>query len=322
MVRPGGSGRREALLVPPPDHLLSALAGLQVKLLDPDPAQRLHRGQAGQPARRARVVDLPQQVVTVPAISHGQVRALGLAVRQPERIDPLPVHLLPGRVDDTGQPARRRGRQRLQRRPDRLPGQLHPVQVPAPAQDVSGIGPLPHPRPYQAQPAQPGQQRLQQRRLPPAGHQPGPEPAQHAEIEPLIVQLQAEAVLPVQPAPHRISGLPVGQVPGELQHRHHRQLRRGDPRRAPRPVHHAERLVLAPGAQLIPGPHRQRPLPERPPRHPGGTGRHLRPRMRLHRHDDPILRPGTGTREDAGRNPDYGPHHGQRPVQEPTPRAA
>ena len=202
-------------------------------------------------------MDLPQQVVAVPAVPRGQVRAPGLAVRQPEGIDPLPVDLLPGRVDHAGQPARRGGGQRLQRRPDRLPGQLQPVQVPDPPQHMSGVGPLPHPGPDQAELAQPGQQRLQQRRLHPAFDQPGPELAQHAEIEPLIVQLQAQAVLPVQPAPHRIGGLPVGQVPGELQYRDHRQLRRGDPRRAPCPVRRAECLVLVPGAQLITGPHGQ-----------------------------------------------------------------
>ncbi len=34
------------------------------------------------------------------------------------------------------------------------------------------------------------------------------------------------------------------------------------------------------------------------------------------------MRPGTGAGEGAGRTPDYGPHHGQRPVREPTPRVA
>jgi hypothetical protein len=286
-----GSARREALLVPPPDHLLP----VRVKLLDPDPAQRLHRGQPGQPARRPRGMHLAQQVVAVAAVLHGQVRAGGLAGRQPQFSDLLPVNLLPGRVDHPGQPVRRGGGQRLQRRPHALPGQLQPVHLPDPAQHVGGIGPLPHPRPHQAQLTQPGQQRLQQHRLHPAGHQPGPELAQHAEVEPLIAQLQAQAVLPVQPPAHRISGLPVRQVRGELQNRHHRQLRRGDPRRSPHPVRPAERLVRAPRAQPVTGPHRQRPLPERPPGDPGSTGRHLRPRTRLHRHDDPILQPGTGT---------------------------
>jgi hypothetical protein len=134
---------------------------------------------------------------------------------------------------------------------------------------------------------------------------------------PLIVQRQAQAVLPVQPAPHRISGLPVRQVLRELQHRDHRQLRRGDPRRPPHPVRRGERLVLAPGTQLITGPHRQRPLPERPLRDPGGISRHLRPRPWLHAHDDPILRPGTGDKEDTGHNADYHPHHDRRLVHEP-----
>jgi hypothetical protein len=44
--------------------------------------------------------------------------------------------------------------------------------------------------------------------------------------------------------------------------------------------------------------------------------------MRLHRHDDPILRPGTRTGKGTGRTPDYDPHHGRRPAQEPTPRTA
>ena len=308
-----GSGRREAVPGLPPDHLLPALAAVQVKLLDPDQPQCPHRGQPGQPARRARRMDLAQQVVAVAAVLHRQFRAGRLAGGQPDIGDLLPVDLLPGGIDHAGQPVRRGGRQRLQRRPDGLPGQLQPVHLPDPAEHVGGIGPLPHPRPDQAQLTQPGQQRLQQHRLHPAGDQPGPELAQHAEVEPLIVQLQAQAVLPVQPPPHRISGLPVGQVLRELQHRHHRQLRRGDPRRTPHPVRRAEQLVGAPGAQLITSTDGQRPLPERPLRDPGSTGRHLRPRMRLHAHDDPILRPGTGTGEGASRNPNYGQHHDRHP---------
>ena len=54
-----------------------------------------------------------------------------------------------------------------------------------------------------------------------------------------------------------------------LQHRDHRQLRRGNPRRPPRPVGRRERRILIPGTQLIPGPDRQRPLPERFAGHPG-----------------------------------------------------
>src|SRR6266704_1513991 len=152
-----GSGRREALLVPPPDHLLPARAGVQAELLDPDPAQRLHRGQVPQPARRILVAGLPQQVVAVLAVPHRQVRALGLAVRQPEVIDPLPVDLLPGRADHPGQPARRRGRQRLQRRPDTLPGQHPAGSAPgsAPAHGQYRSAAASPPRPGRARPAGP-----------------------------------------------------------------------------------------------------------------------------------------------------------------------
>src|SRR5690348_11809834 len=131
-----GSGRREALLVPPPDHLLPARACLQAELLDPDPAQRLHRGQLPQPARRARIVDLPQQVVAVPAVPHGQVRALSLTVRQPEVIDPLPA----------GPPARTRrspGPASPARRPPAPPAPPGPSPRPAPAGSGPGSGPGP-----------------------------------------------------------------------------------------------------------------------------------------------------------------------------------
>jgi len=40
-----------------------------------------------------------------------------------------------------------------------------------------------------------------------------------------------------------------------------------------------------------------RPLPERPPGDPRGISWHFRPRLRLHRHGDPILRPATGKKK-------------------------
>ena len=222
-----GSARREAVLgVLPPGHLLPVRPGLPVELLDQDQPQRLHRGQLPRHGRGGRGIGLLQQVIAVPGVLRRQFRAGRLALRQPQIGDPLPVDPLPGRVRDRRQPARRGGGQRLQRRPHRLPGQLQPVQLPDPGQHVRGIGPLPHPGFYQAGLLQPGQQQIQQQLLPPAGHQPGPELAQHGKIEPRIGQLQAQAVLPVDPAPHRISRLPVRQVLSELQRRDHRQLRR------------------------------------------------------------------------------------------------
>ena len=136
-------GHARALL--PPDHLLPAscpgsTAGSRSAAA---PAPR-----AVPPASPGRPARAPAPAAsTVPAVLHRQLLAGRLALRQAQVIDPLPVHLLPGRVDHPGQPARRRGGQRLQRRPHRLPGQLQPVQVPDPGQHMRGIGALPPPAP-------------------------------------------------------------------------------------------------------------------------------------------------------------------------------
>ncbi|WSM52241.1 hypothetical protein OG963_00415 [Streptomyces sp. NBC_01707] len=53
--------------------------------------------------------------------------------------------------------------------------------------------------------------------------QPVTELAQHREVEASVVQLQAQAVLPVQTAPDGLRRLPVGQILRVLQHRHQRK---------------------------------------------------------------------------------------------------
>ena len=102
---------------------------------------RVHGGYARMVADGAaggRPVHLLQQVVAVPAVPDHQVLPGGLAPGQVQVIDPGAVHLLPGLIHHPGQPARCRDRQRLQRRPQRLPGQLQPVQRPDRAQHVGG----------------------------------------------------------------------------------------------------------------------------------------------------------------------------------------
>ena len=59
-----------------------------------------------------------------------------------------------------------------------------------------------------------------------ARHQAGAKLAQHGVIEARIGQLQAEQVFPVDPAAHRVGGLPVGQPFHELHERRQRQARR------------------------------------------------------------------------------------------------
>ena len=53
-------------------------------------------------------------------------------------------------------------------------------------------------------------------------NKPLSEPRQHRVIESRISQFQAQGVLPVDPTPNGVSGLPIGQILGELQDRDQR----------------------------------------------------------------------------------------------------
>ena len=114
--------------------------------------------------------------------------------------------------------------------------------------------------------------------------EPGPELRQHTEVEPRIIQLQPEAVLPVDPSPYRLAGLPIGQVAGKLQRCRQRQL----PRRQPRPPTSRERrrepLVTEQLAQLVADPHSQCRPRERCTGHFRRQRRNLGQPTRPHRH--------------------------------------
>ena len=113
------------------------------------------------------------------------------------------------------------------------------------------------------------------------------------------VEHKPVAISPASARPPRLAHSPRA-TSCRKQHRHHRQLRRAQPRLAPHRIHDGEIRIRIPRPQLIADPDGQRPAPaERRLRHPGGSIRNLRPRLRLHRHDDPILRPGTGTGKGA-----------------------
>ena len=100
------------------------------------------------------------------------------------------------------------------------------------------VGPLPAARLEQAPRLAGLQQLAQQPLLGAAREQARAELAQHRVVEAGVGQLQPEQVLPVDPRPHRLGGLPVGQVLAELQD--------GDQRQAPR----RQARLAEPGEQV------------------------------------------------------------------------
>ena len=67
-----------------------------------------------------------------------------------------------------------------------------------------------------------GQQQIQDLFLQPVIDEPLSKPRQHRVIESWISQFQAQGVLPVDPTPYGVSGLPIGQILDELQDRDQR----------------------------------------------------------------------------------------------------
>src|SRR6266566_7724105 len=131
---------------------------------------------------------------------------------------------------------------------------------------------------------QPGQGQVQEPVRPPLLQQPLAEVTQHAVMEARIIQIEAERVLEVDPAPHRLGSVTVGQIEQELQHAHRRELRRRDPR-APVPgIPPGEVLVRPQAVEPVPHPHRCRPGRVASPRHPRGQLRDLDPQAGTDRH--------------------------------------
>ena len=300
------------LLLPPLDHLRPVCAHDAGVVLQQHPAQDLHRGGLPQPGRGPLVVNGLQQREPVTAVGDGQFLPLLLRQRGPPAGDRGAVAAGPAGVQHARGPARVRRGQRLQRRPHALPGQLQPVQRRDRRAHVRGVGPLLPARLHQTVRLQALQQRVQRGPLKPGARDLRAELRQHRVVEPRVIELQAQQVLPVQRPAHLLSGHPVGQIPRLLQHRHQRQPRRGPPRAAPHPERDREVIIVQPLAQLVTDRHRQRwhGLPGPAVHRPDSRGDHgvrLRPRGRLHRHDTPILQPERGGRQRPRQDHDH--HH-------------
>ncbi|GGL60238.1 hypothetical protein GCM10014719_71680 [Planomonospora parontospora subsp. antibiotica] len=156
---------------------------------------------------------------------------------------------------------------------------------------MRGIGPLTPAAPQKAQLTQPLQEQLKDVFLLAVRDQAGAKAAEHREVEPRIGQLQAQRVLPLDPAPHRVGGLPIGQVLGVLQHRYQRQLPGRQAGAPTRPEHARELGIGEQRAQRVADAHRHRAFGEGGPCHPRGQLGDLRPWTRPHRHRSTILSP-------------------------------
>jgi hypothetical protein len=112
----------------------------------------------------------------------------------------------------------------LQRGADCFKDQFQAGEFPGGGQDLGGIGPLPptfldHPRvtyPVQSQ----GQKLVGAVVL----AQAVTEVREHAVVETGVVQVHGQGVLEVDPTPHRLGCLPIGEIEQELQHTDRGQL--------------------------------------------------------------------------------------------------
>ena len=115
-------------------------------------------------------------------------------------------------ADPLLQPVRVGGGQRLQRGPHAFSHEFQPVQRRHRRDHMGGVGALLAARLDQPRGHQAFQQRIEYHLLQPRIRHPGPELDQHRRIEARVIKGQAQQVLPVDPGPHRLGRLPVGQV--------------------------------------------------------------------------------------------------------------
>nr|WP_260725708.1 hypothetical protein [Dactylosporangium roseum] len=178
-------------------------------------------------------------------------------------------------------PARADPGDRLQRRPQGLPDRLDPVQPPHPGDHVRGVRSLPATSADQPGGLEPVEHQFQQRVRAFVDDQPGPELGEYRRVEPGVVEVQAQGVLPGNAVGHRLRRVGIGQVVPKLQDRHHGQQGRGQARLSERGVHPGEPAAGEVGVgeqrtQRVAHPHLIGPTPMNLPRQPGSGLRDLR----------------------------------------------
>ena len=280
---PGGARRQLVIGAPP----WRAVIVRGVVVLHPDPPQRLDRRNLAQPCRGRRRPHRLQELRPIRADLERQRLAGRRVGRQAVGVQPSAVAVGPRGWARPMQPVRCHRRERVQRVAQRLADRLQPVEGPDRRHHRGRVGPLPPARPDQPRRPTARQQQVEEQRLLRAHQQPRAERAQHRVVEAGVVQRQAERVLPVDPASHRLGGLAVGEPLGERHQRHQRHLRRGE---GGLPARREERRKVPIGveaAQLVVHPQVDIALGEGCPCHPRGVLRHQLDGLRVQRHDSP-----------------------------------
>ena len=248
-------------------------------VLEEDLPQGLHLG-AEQQVRVAGGQVLDQPAAISPGLVHPGLRP-GRVLAQAGR---AAVAAAPVVIDQAFQRVAGGAGELLQGRAHRLGDQLQPGQVPHRSQDMGGVGALGGPLADQPGLLQPGQGQVKEPVRPPLRQQPVAEIAQHAVVEARIVEIEAERVLEVDAAPHRLGGIAVREIEQELQHAHRGQLSRRDPGPPIPGIPAGEVLVRPQAVEPVPHPHRRRPGRVAGPRHPRGQLRDLDPQAGTDRH--------------------------------------
>ncbi|GGX36334.1 hypothetical protein GCM10010341_67270 [Streptomyces noursei] len=146
----------------------------------------------------------------------------------------------------------------LQRGTDRLGDQFQPGQVTHGGQDVGGVGALRGALAHQPGFLQAGQREVEEAIGAVALGETVAEIGQHTVVEAGVVQLHGHRVLEVDPAAHRLGGLPVRQAEQELQHADGGQLGGREARTPVTRIPVRKVLVTPQPVQAVSHPHRCR----------------------------------------------------------------
>src|SRR5215213_1523283 len=246
--------------------------------------QRLHHRHYAGRSRRARIVQGIEQEEPIRADLQREGFALLPALGEAIVLNAMRIALEPSRLSDHANPVRNNGGQIIESGAQRLSDEFQKMEVMHGSQHMRAVGALLAARFDQTASLELLEHGVQQQMLCLAGDKAGPELGEHAEVEPGISQLEPQGVLPVDPGPDSVSGLPVAEVLEELEDRDQSQPPRRKGGLPSARVEPSEVLILVEDAKFIPELGHNVALRESCPGNPHGLGRDLTNRLWMKAH--------------------------------------